>query len=149
MAGTLKKMTAEYVISAIQGYENGSSLGDLAHKNGVSRQAMYEILKRRITLRPKLRFGPENHFYRGGRSADGKAHDKMEKAVLRGKLINPGICSACKNGDRFKDGRTSVQGHHDDYNAPLKVRWLCQGCHHEWHKHNRPIQCVRAKLSKN
>lgn len=39
----------------------------------------------------------------------------------------------------MSDGRALVQAHHDDYNHPLTVRWLCQPCHYEWHKHNRAI----------
>lgn len=139
MAGTLKKLTQSQVDLAVRWYIEGSSLADLAHEFGVSRQSMHDLLKRRITLRPSLRFGADNHFYRGGARADKKAHDEMEAAIGRGDLVNPGKCSACGSMERFADGRTGIQGHHDDYNKPLDVRWLCQGCHHEWHKLNRPV----------
>lgn len=139
MAGTLKKLTQEQVDLACRWYEEGSSLADLAHEFGVSRQSMHDLLKRRITLRPQLRYGSENHFYRGGARADKKAHDEMEVAIERGILVNPGKCSQCGSVGVFRDGRNSIQGHHDDYNKPLEVRWLCQSCHHEWHKHNKAI----------
>lgn len=67
MAGRLRKMTAEQVGTAVGEYEAGSSLGDLAHIYGVSRQSMWDLLRRRTTLRPQQRFGEENHFYRGGK----------------------------------------------------------------------------------
>ena len=145
MAGTLKKLTQEQVELACKWYEEGSSLADLAHEFGVTRQSMHDLLKRRITLRPKLRFGEDNHFYRGGKRADKKAHDEMEAALERGILVNPGKCSQCGSVGIFRDGRNSIQGHHDDYNKPLEVRWLCQSCHHEWHKHNKAIARKEAQ----
>ena len=36
-------------------------------------------------------------------------------------------------------GNTKVVGHHDDYNKPLNVRWLCQVHHIEWHKVNEAL----------
>lgn len=31
-----------------------------------------------------------------------------------------------------------VDGHHDDYSKPLKVRWLCRRHHQKWHRLNGP-----------
>ena len=33
-------------------------------------------------------------------------------------------------------GSPNVVAHHDDYNYPLNVRWLCQHHHKEWHAIN-------------
>lgn len=139
MAGKLKKLTEEQAQQAVKSYEEGMSLADLGHIYGVSRQSMWDLIRRRTKLRPQVRYGKENHFYRGGERADARATDILDNALRYGKLCNPECCSCCGATDRFKDGRTAIQGHHDDYNKPLDVRWLCQRCHHEWHKHNKPI----------
>ena len=51
------------------------------------------------------------------------AHLQVHKAIKRGALI-PQPCEVC--GDR------TVEAHHDDYEKPLDVRWLCKA-HHEAH----------------
>lgn len=139
MAGKLKKWTEEQIREAIKSYENGMSIGDIAHIYGITRQAAWEVLKKRCTLRPQIRLGKDNHFYRGGARSDERAGKILDNALRYGKLHNPEKCSTCGDAGRFTDGRTAIQGHHDDYNKPLDVRWLCQRCHHEWHKHNQPI----------
>ncbi len=138
MAGKLKKLTESQVVEDCESYLSGSSLADLAHIYSVTRQSMHDLLKRRIKLRENLKFGKENHFFRGGKRADKRAHDILERATRNGELVNPRVCSICGGQSTFADGRTSIQGHHDDYNKPLDVRWLCQKCHHEWHRHNQP-----------
>jgi hypothetical protein len=51
-------------------------------------------------------------------------------AVKNGKIIKPNNCQECGiEHDR-------IHGHHDDYNYPMVVRWLCPKCHTAWHKEN-------------
>jgi len=43
----------------------------------------------------------------------------------RGKIVlQP--CSVCLS--------PNAQKHHEDYDKPLEVRWLCRKCHVEWHR---------------
>lgn len=51
-------------------------------------------------------------------------------AVRDGKIIKPDHCENCGEAPR------RLHGHHDDYAFPLVVRWLCPGCHNQWHKAN-------------
>lgn len=134
--GWYRKLTQEQVDESVRMYEAGMSCGDIGAYFGVSRQSMWDLLRRRTDMRGKKRKGADNHFHRGGTKADPRAHDLVERAIKKGVLTNPGSCESCGASPRFKDGRTGVQAHHDDYNKPLEVRWLCQPCHHEWHKHN-------------
>ena len=137
MAGKLKKLTPEQADECVRLYESGLSLGDVAGYFGVSRQAMWDLLRRRTTMRPQLRRGKDNHFYRGGEHQDEAAQNLVWKAIKCGVLV-PKPCESCGEAGTFRDGRNKVQAHHDDYNKPLDVRWLCQKCHHEWHKTNTP-----------
>jgi predicted DNA-binding protein YlxM (UPF0122 family) len=138
--GTLKKLTQEQVSEAIRLYEGGLSLSEVATFFGVSRQSMWDLLRRRIELRPQLRFGDDNHFYRGGEVQDDRAQNVLEKAVARGAVVPAEACENCgSTPEPFVDGRRAIQAHHDDYNKPLDVRWLCQRCHHEWHQEHRAV----------
>lgn len=118
-------------------YESGLSIGECAEFYSISRQAMHKILIRRDTnFRTQLKFEEENHFYRGGGKASDRAHNLVEKALEKGILTRKSKCETCKDTGCFKDGRSKIQAHHDDYNKPLEIRWLCQKCHHLWHSKN-------------
>ena len=77
--------------------------------------------------RPEL-----NAFYREYRKrnvARSKAYSKVGYALKTGKLIRPKECSKC--GRKCKP----QAHHHNGYQNPLEITWLCRDCHmiiHHW-----------------
>ena len=53
-----------------------------------------------------------------------RAHYKVRYAVRVGKLI-PQPCKTC--------GKNKSEAHHENYNRPLDVIWLCHQCHKALH----------------
>jgi hypothetical protein len=51
-----------------------------------------------------------------------RAHYAISDAIRRGKMIRPNQCEQCKI-------ECKPDGHHEDYNKPLEVKWLCKICH--------------------
>lgn len=78
----------------------------------------------------------------------GKGKDKADAAKRRYKEKNPKKRSVhIITGNAIRDGKilkqpcevcggAKVVAHHDDYDKPLEVRWLCQAHHTQWHKEN-------------
>ncbi len=60
----------------------------------------------------------------------------LHLAIASGHVVRPESCEAC--GRVVPQGHY-LQAHHDDYNKPLDVRFLCIPCHKKWHKNNEPI----------
>lgn len=54
-------------------------------------------------------------------------------AVRDGRLVRQ-PCEAC--------GDVKVEGHHEDYDKPLQVRWLCSRHHRKEHKEQRRRRIV-------
>lgn len=54
-----------------------------------------------------------------------KAHSAVYSAVKSGRLIRQ-LCCRC--------GEQKTVAHHEDYDKPLDVVWLCQPCHKQRHK---------------
>lgn len=57
-------------------------------------------------------------------------------AIQEGDLVR-GPCEVCGVSGFTPQGRPAVIGHHDDYNLPLVVRWLCPLHHRQWHQNNQ------------
>jgi hypothetical protein len=67
-----------------------------------------------------------------------KAYLALAKARQEG-LIQKKPCEAC--------GEPKAQAHHDDYDKPLEVMWLCGSCHHKWHnKYGRGVKMRAPKV---
>ena len=56
-----------------------------------------------------------------------KAHTMVNNQKRAGNLHEQ-PCEVCES--------LTVVAHHDDYDKPLNVRWLCQGHHKQWHSEN-------------
>ena len=54
-----------------------------------------------------------------------RAHNAVTRAVRSGKLVRQ-PCERC--------GEIKSLAHHEDYDKPLEVMWLCQPCHKQRHK---------------
>lgn len=63
-----------------------------------------------------------------------KAHTAVFRAIRSG-LLQPEPCEVC--------GADLAQAHHDDYSAPLIVRWLCI-THHRQHHADVARQATQA-----
>ena len=53
------------------------------------------------------------------------AYSKVARAIVKG-LLTRAACERCGNAKSL--------AHHEDYDKPLEVMWLCQPCHKQRHK---------------
>lgn len=61
-----------------------------------------------------------------------RARRQLRTAISKGEVIRRNRCDGCGMvPPPMKDGRSSVQAHHHDYDKPLDVRWLCVKCHRD------------------
>ena len=59
----------------------------------------------------------------------------MVNNAVKGKKLKKFDCEVC--------GADKTVGHHDDYDYPLSVRWLCQAHHKQWHaKHGEGMNAI-------
>lgn len=51
-----------------------------------------------------------------------RAREALHRAVARGDVVRASACVWC-GASKF------IEAHHTDYKRPLRVKWLCRGCH--------------------
>jgi len=81
--------------------------------------------KYRKNNRDKLRIA--NRIYKLNNKHKDHARSIFYMAVSSGKIIRPSTCSKCGSD-------SEIEGHHEDYNKPLDVMWLCIPCHGKEHR---------------
>lgn len=74
------------------------------------------------------RLAVQKEFSKGWREAD-KRRDRCHNAVARALRIGSLIKEPC-----VKCGEVKSVAHHEDYDKPLDIVWLCQPCHVRRHK---------------
>lgn len=99
------------------------------HKRHFCSRSCYS--KYREELLPK----EEQNAYGTGFSQQERDKRKKARSILNHYLRDNNIhrqpCEIC--------GNKKAEAHHDDYDKPLEIRWLCFNCHRQWHKkHNNP-----------
>ncbi len=57
-----------------------------------------------------------------------KARALVARNIKKGNLFRM-PCDVCGSTEH-------IHAHHDDYDKPLNVRWLCAAHHHQWHAKN-------------
>jgi len=63
----------------------------------------------------------------GEMSYGGQAHQLIYAAIKKGRIIKPTSCEWCGSAKR-------IQAHHEDYNQPFEIDWLCEKCHRARHE---------------
>jgi hypothetical protein len=93
-------------------------------KNNLERIREYD--RKRGKLPHRLQLATE--VTRAWRAEDKRrniAHGAVAKAIKNGNLIRQ-PCIRC--------GAEKSEGHHEDYDKPLEIMWLCAPCHKQRHK---------------
>ena|SRR3990167_38495 len=65
------------------------------------------------------------------------ANTIVRTAIKGGRLFAPKLCEGCGK-------ETKLHAHHEDYAAPLVVKWLCIPCHAMRHKELNAIKRCRS-----
>ena len=83
--------------------------------------------RKELVRRLADRYAKDPKVWRSRNDEKYKAHCAVNNAVRDGRLLKPAQCERC-------GGPPPIHGHHDDYDKPLDVMWLCQPCHGARHR---------------
>ena len=104
----------------------------LSHRNkNIEKIRAYDRARAKEPHRTKLAL-EVNRAWRAEDTRRSKAHKSVAKAIKQGLLVSS-PCIRC--------GEKKSVAHHEDYDQPLDVVWLCQPCHKQRHKEIRKQPC--------
>lgn len=129
-----RKIRQQDYNEAIKLYKSGLSLRDIGDFYGVSRQRIHQIFK--IC---GVKFRPPGLQYMKTEAKN--TRHIFGKAIRKGLVEKKLRCELCKKVPVNKNGKSGIHAHHEDYNKPLDVIWLCPTCHQVWHKNNVATPC--------
>ena len=118
---------------ALDMVRKGLPVNSVADFFGVSRQYIYKLAADNGVILPRLKSRKEHP----QTARKFLANNLVTHAIAKGILI-PEPCEICGLFGKDAKGRSQVEAHHDDYNKPLEVRWLCREHHAYWHKYMKP-----------
>lgn len=100
--------------------EHGSAvIRELKRRYGESERGKALALERQ---RASREHSPKMHY----------AREQVAYAIKTGRLFRPELCEDCGLP------HPNIQAHHQNYNYPLDIEWLCKPCHEGWHMFNEP-----------
>lgn len=111
-----------------------------------SASADYRAAKRERSRRERPNYREASRertrLYRDRFPEKAAARAAVKNAVASGALVRPDRCEKCGDLDRRgADGRRLIHAHHHQgYDNPLAVQWLCAICHAAAHRHERSRQ---------
>lgn len=134
------RLSEDQIKEAIRLYNGGMTLRQIGKIMDRHQDSLHTLLKNQgVKMRPMPQNARVHPWNRGGSISEGSYGYKVQKAIKDGIIKKLTACEVCGQEKRYKNGKAGVHAHHDDYNFPLKVRWLCRKCHHEWHMVNEAI----------
>ena len=148
--GRHASLGSERMSEAVELYGQGWTAGQMAERFGYGAKAVKKMLRRNgVRLRPEpcVRRQERSSLWRGGSRCHAGAGEAVLVALKRGELVKPERCEGCGAGGVQANGkRVRVEAHHDDYNHPLQVRWLCRRCHCKWHRENVAVEKLPVSM---
>jgi hypothetical protein len=123
-------------------------------KRAASKDGLTSSCKSCLSLRDKARDTPERAAQRKayqhgvGKEVANAAKKRYDKANPKKRNARVAVGNAVRDGKLIKKccevcGGVESFAHHDDYNKPLLVRWLCDLHRKEWHdKHGEAVNRI-------
>lgn len=128
-----RKKNREHIKAYKKKYEEAHLLETRAYRREYSRKYYYDNLDKSREQARNWERANLKHL----KNIYGYAHQIFQKAIDTGE-IQKQPCEVC--------GKEETEAHHDDYNKPLEVRWLCKDCHKEWHRNNKPSYYKKGEI---